>query len=88
MKTYGRKVNRKSAIELYSTLDGLNELWYIRMAWVEPRSSIDNTNYRSRKCILSISRRLDEDLPEEQGEMGIALQLLVCSDSGYPVQVI
>ena len=74
METDGGKVNWKAAIELDASLDGLDQLGSIRMAWVETRVCIDDANNRPRESVLSIPESLDENFAEEQREMRITVR--------------
>lgn len=73
METNSREIDCKAAMELDASLDSLDQLRHVCMAWIEARSGVDDANERPCQCVLAISRGFDEYFPQEEGEVGIAI---------------
>lgn len=73
MYTDRRKVDCQTPVELDAAFDGVNELWDIAVAWVEARVCVDDTDDGTRQGIFTVSECLDEDFPQEEGEVCVAV---------------
>lgn len=83
----GREVYREAAREMHSSLDGFDELGYVGVARVEAGVGVDNSNDGAGERILAVSKGFDENLAEEEGEVGIAVggQALTQADGVFGV---
>jgi hypothetical protein len=73
MQADGREVNWQAAIQLHTSLDCFDELWYISMTRTEARISVDDANNRSRKGIFGVSKGFNKYFPEKEREVRISV---------------
>lgn len=66
MQTDSWKVNGKSSVKMNASLDSVNELRHICMAWVEAGASVNYANEWSCQSVFAIASGFDESFPQEE----------------------
>lgn len=74
MDTDGGEVDRQAAGKENAALDGVDELWYVGVAWVERRVRVDDTDDGRLECRVRVAQGFDEDFAEEEREVRIAVR--------------
>ena len=71
METNSREVHGQPSIKLHTTLDSLDQLGNIRMARVETRAGVDDSDDGAGEGIVAVAGGFDEDFAEEEGEVRV-----------------
>lgn len=65
-----------------TALDGLDELGDVGMAGVEGRVGVDDADDGTGEGIFAVSKGLDENFSEKEGEVGIAVRCETLTKTG------